>query len=101
MTEMVAVIMKKFPLAPALARQQIAKMAVVITTIRPMPALVLTRYQKAMGPAIIASTVIMTTHPMSGALMRHQMAEGLVITLAMGPHLKGLQHASKHTTHQG
>jgi hypothetical protein len=92
MTEMVAVIMTKFPLAPALARQQIAKMAAVITTIRPMPALVLMRHQKAME---------MTTHPMSGALMRHQMAEGLVITLAMGPHLKGLQHASKHTTHQG
>ena len=96
MTEMVAIIMTKFPLVPALARQQIAKMAAVITTIRPMPALVLMRHQKTMGPAII-----MTTHPMSGALMRHQMAEGLVITLAMGPHLKGLQHASKHPTRQG
>ena len=84
---------KKIPLAPALARQQMAEMVVVITTILPMPAL--TRHQTAKEPAIIVSAIIMTTHPMP-ALARHQIAEGLAITLVMGPHLKGLQNASKH-----
>jgi hypothetical protein len=68
-----AVIMTNSPLAPALARQQMAKIVAVITTIRPMPALA--RHQMAKEPAIIALAVIMTTHSMP-ALVRHQMAEG-------------------------
>jgi hypothetical protein len=51
-----AVITTNSQLAPALARQQMAEMVAVITTIRPMPALA--RHQTAKEPAIIASAAI-------------------------------------------
>ncbi len=69
--EMVAAIMTKSPLAPALVRQQMAKRVAVIMTTRPMPALA--RHQMAEDSAIIALAIIMTTHSMP-ALARNQMA---------------------------
>jgi len=67
---MVAAIMTKSPLAPALARQQTAERVAVIMTTHPMPALA--EHQMAEDSAIIALAIIMTTHSMP-ALARHQM----------------------------
>jgi hypothetical protein len=54
----------------------------------------LARHHMAENPAIIASAVIMATHPMP-ALARHQPATGSE-TIAMQPHLKGHQNASEY-----
>jgi hypothetical protein len=79
--EMVAVIMTKFPLVPALARQQTAEMvAIIMTKFLLVPALA--RQQTAEMVAVIT-----TKFPLAPALARQQMAK---MVLATGPHLGGL-----------
>jgi len=78
---MVAIITTKFPLAPALARQKMAKMVAVITTKFPL-APALARQQTAKMVAFIT-----TKFPLAPALARQQMAEMVLTTC---PHLGGL-----------
>jgi hypothetical protein len=77
------IITTKYPLVPALARQQIAKMVAIITIFHPMPALA--RFQMAKDPVIITSAIIMTTHSMSALV--HQIAKGLAIIFAVQFHI--------------